>query len=143
MFRTVNHIHLQSKHPLFMFTRSPPTRRMDGDAAVLLVPYGQRSGCGGRAVWKYSACDYRRTRQGMMYDRTQSVNPFRLTAKKPLCVRRTSCPAVSECGVSTHSISPAPPRPSLSRILPCLPGGWGAFRPPSKKTAALLTRGWE
>lgn len=41
MFRTVNHIHLQSKHPLFMFTRSPPTRRMDGDAAVLLVPYGR------------------------------------------------------------------------------------------------------
>ena len=35
------------------------------------------------------------------------------------------------------------PRASLSRILPCLPGGWGAFRPPSKKTAALLTRGWE
>ena len=28
--------------------------------------------------------------------------------KKPLCVRRTSCPAVSECGVSTHSIQTSP-----------------------------------
>ena len=77
-------------------------------------------GFGGLAVWKCSACDYRRTRQGRMYDRTQSVNPFRLTAKKPLCVRRTSCPAVSECGVSTHSIqtSPRSRRPQPTRHAP-------------------------
>ena len=40
--------------------------------------------------------------------------------KKPLCVRRTSCPAVSECGVSTHSIqtSPRSRRPQPTRRAP-------------------------
>ncbi len=93
-------------------------------------------GSGGLPVWKCSACDYRRTRQGRMYDRTQSVNPFRLTAKKPLCVRRTSCPAVSECGVSTHSIQTSPRSRRPQPIEACAAGSRGGrarFVPPTPK----------
>ena len=109
MFRTVNHIHLQSKHPLFMFTRSPPTRRMDGDAAVPLVPYGQRSGCGGRAVWKYSACDYRRTARGIVSAGCRANKRIYVCKTKiPLCkTDEHNPPHCPNVGVSTYSIPPA------------------------------------
>ena len=56
--------------------------------------------------------------------------------KKPLCVRRTSCPAVSECGVSTHSIqtSPRSRRPQPTRHAPPDPVADGRdLSPPTPK----------
>ena len=56
--------------------------------------------------------------------------------KKPLCVRRTSCPAVSECGVSTHSIQTSPRSRSPQPIEACAAGSRGGrarFVPPTPK----------
>ena len=56
--------------------------------------------------------------------------------KKPLCVRRTSCPAVSECGVSTHSIQTSPRSRSPQPIEACAAGyrgGRARFVPPTPK----------
>ena len=92
--------------------RTPPPplhRREEGDA--------------GRG-WNCSACDYRRTVQGTVSDGCRAVkNSAGADNIKPLCnFRRTRCPALSECGVSTHSI-PAPrlplpsvPHSALSRV---------------------------
>ena len=75
----------------------PPSRRALG--------YGLRSP--GLEIWKCSACDYRRTAQGTMSDGCRAVRkqPFPHHARRSES-RRTLSPVLSECGVSTHSISP-------------------------------------
>ena len=93
-------------------------------------------GSGGLAVWKCSACDYRRTRQGRMYDRTQSVNPIRLTAQKAALRAAHILP----CRVrmwSEHAFhTDKPPEPSPAADEACAAGSRGGrarFVPPTPK----------
>ena len=87
-------------HPPTATTRRPP-----------LPPSRRAWGCGlrspGLEIWKCSACDYRRTAQGTMSDGCRAVRkqPLPHHARRSES-RRTLSPVLSECGVSTHSISP-------------------------------------
>ena len=87
---------------------SPSHRHNQKTAAAALTPrVGLWLRSPGLEIWKCSACDYRRTAQGTMSDGCRAVRkqPLPHHARRSES-RRTLSPVLSECGVSTHSISP-------------------------------------
>ena len=102
---------IPSPPPLLPANHLPPSpshRHNQKTAAAALAPrVGLWLRSPGLEIWKCSACDYRRTAQGTMSDGCRAVRkqPLPHHARRSES-RRTLSPVLSECGVSTHSISP-------------------------------------
>ena len=93
-------------------------------------------GSGGLPVWKCSACDYRRTQQGRMYDRTQSVRAIRPVSQKAAlrAAHILPCRVRMWSEHAFHTDKPPKPQPTANRgMRRRIPWRTGAIRPPYPK----------
>lgn len=92
---------------LYNTIRNPPPRHHN-QGTERGAHGGPRRAGGRMGMWKCSACDCRRTAQGIMSDATSGVKERQHSG------RRTKFPALSVCGVSTHSTFPPVRLPAAS-----------------------------